>query len=331
MTAVKHAVAALLDGEQAETVIANMKLTYTTPESMKKHMSLVRTTIMEGNHYSPSFDLAPLRAFSEDPEIAAFATASLKEQCKIQREHKFNPTWSEEAEKCLSELQILPTNMNDFVQPKAEAIQIKRRAAKRLRQKNANVITVNGGEALLTLLTSILETAAPTTNLATLVCALATLSGRRKCELLNGRSTFDAVPEKPTLALFTGQLKTKSTTPRPYVIPLCCTYATFIHGFSTLRAIQERNGGVTHLTNAEVDAKYRYLSAMPALQLPDIHSLRALYIMYVFDNLYECSASFNETAWVCLGHRELTESLHYAGVKIRDCNNITFKFGKLKL
>ena len=85
---------------------------------------------------------------------------------------------------------------------------------------------------------------------------------------------------------------------------MSCTYATFIHGFSTLRAIQERNGGVTHLTNAEVDAKYRYLTVMPALQLPDIHSLRALYIMYVFDNLYECSASFNETAWQAQAVRE---------------------------
>ena len=111
--------------------------------------------------------------------------------------------------------------MNDFVMPKAEAFQIKRRAAKRLREKNSNVIIVHGGEALLALLTSILENATPTTNLATLLCALAAVSGRRKCELLNGRSTFDPVPEKPTMTRFTGQLKTKSATPRPYVIPLC--------------------------------------------------------------------------------------------------------------
>ena len=80
-----------------------------------------------------------------------------------------------------------------------------------------------------------------------------------------------------------------------------------------------------------MDDKYRYLCVVPALQMPDIHSLRSLYVTYVFDNLYECSASFNETACVCLGHRELTELLHYAGVKIRDCDNIKFKFGKLTL
>ena len=218
----------------------------------------------------------------------------------------------------LSELQILPTNMNDFVHPKAEAFQIKRRAANRLRQKNgyANVITVHGGEALLTMLTSILETAAPTTNLATLVCALAALSGRRKCELLNGRSTFDQVPEKPTLALFTGQLKTKSTTPRPYVIPLCCTYATFIHGFSTLRAIQERNGGVTHLTNAEVDTKYRYLTVMPALQLPDIHSLRALYIA----ELDESEGGGIKRDSVCQGRCNAPHMGSERPIPLRECN-----------
>ena len=62
-----------------------------------------------------------------------------------------------------------------------------------------------------------------------------------------------------------------------------------------------------------------------------MHTLRSLYITYIFDNLYECPCSFNETARVCLGHKELTESLHYASLKVRGCERIRYQFGKLEL
>ena len=100
-----------------------------------------------------------------------------------------------------------------------------------------------------------------------LLCALAVVSGRRSTELLNGRSTFIAVPHKPTLALFEGQLKTKSDTPRPYVIPLCCNFDTFSRGLHALRVIQHRDGGVAHLTSTEVSDRYRWItiSTIPEL------------------------------------------------------------------
>ena len=334
MAAVKIAIKELLAGNDAHTVISEMKKTYTTAESMKKHMSLVRSGIIEGGHYSDKIDLTPLRAFAQDPEIEAFLTASLKQQVQIQRKHNSDPTWSDGAEECLANLQLLPSNMDDFVMPKKETNLIKRRAAKRLREKNANIITVNGGQNLLSHITSTLDAAAPTDNLASLLCALSVVSGRRSCEILNGQSNFEHIPNKPTLARFWGQTKTKSAMPRPYVIPLCCTFSTFKRGFETLRAIQARDGGVTDLTNAQVTDKYRWVSvrAIPLLaKLPNIHSLRSLYITFIYDNLYDCPWSFNETACVCLGHKELSESLHYAGVKVRDCEGIKYKFGKLDL
>ena len=88
-----------------------MRKTYTTPESMKKHMSIVRSKIMEGGHYSQECNLDPLRAFAVvNPDVASFLAATLKQQYKTQREHKFNPTWSKEAEKCLADLKLLPEN-----------------------------------------------------------------------------------------------------------------------------------------------------------------------------------------------------------------------------
>lgn len=66
-------------------------------------------------------------------------------------------------------------------------------------------------------------------------------------------------------------------------------------------------------------------------QLANIHALRSLYIALVYDNVYECHCSFNETAHVCLGHKEFTESLHCAGVKVRGCDAIKYVFGTLDL
>lgn len=121
-------------------VISEMRRTYTTPESMKKHMSLVRSKIIQGGHYSEASDLAVL------------------------------------------------------------------------------------------------------------LCTLTVVSGRRSTELLNGRSTFLAVPEKPTLALLQGQLQTKSDTPRHYVIPLCCHFDTFSRGLDALRTIHISTVTVALLT-----------------------------------------------------------------------------------
>ena len=67
------------------------------------------------------------------------------------------------------------------------------------------------------------------------------------------------------------------------------------------------------------------------MQLANVHALRSLGIVLIYDSLYECPCSFNETARVCLGHKELTESLHYAGVKVRGCEEIRYKFGTLEL
>ena len=83
MAAVKTAVQQLLAGDSATTVMAEMQKTYTTPESMKKHMSLVRSKIMDGGHYSNLFDTSSLQKFAEIPEIASFLSANLKEQVLV--------------------------------------------------------------------------------------------------------------------------------------------------------------------------------------------------------------------------------------------------------
>ena len=136
MAAVKVAVQQLLAGWPASAVIAKMRITYTTPESMKKHKSIVKSKIIEGGHYSRECDLAPLRAFAlVNLDIASFLTVTLKQQCKTQRKHKFNLTWSEEAERCLADLKLLQKNLDEIVMSTAETSAVKRRAATRLRDQ----------------------------------------------------------------------------------------------------------------------------------------------------------------------------------------------------
>ena len=173
--AIKEAANMLLQGYPASQVISTMRLTYKTPESMKSNMSLVKKEILKGDHYSPEYDDTPLRAFKDNPEIASFLDSTLEEKCKIQKRHEYDPTWPEEAEEHLRNLQILPSNLDDFVMSKREMVGIKRRAATKLREKNANVIVVEGGEKLLSELVAILETSTVFSNIS--AAEVNTLSG----------------------------------------------------------------------------------------------------------------------------------------------------------
>eukprot|EP00966_Prymnesium_polylepis_P235986 5457739-Prymnesium_polylepis.1 len=47
--------------------------------------------------------------------------------------------------------------------------------------------------------------------------------------------------QTPMSALFTGQLKKKTTASEPYVIPLLCDYETFAHGMAVLRSKQHES------------------------------------------------------------------------------------------
>eukprot|EP00966_Prymnesium_polylepis_P257574 5950404-Prymnesium_polylepis.1 len=52
-----------------------------------------------------------------------------------------------------------------------------------------------------------------------------------------GDASFARGPT-PNSAVFTGQLKKKTTAPEPYIIPLLCDFETFAHGMAVLRSKQ---------------------------------------------------------------------------------------------
>ena len=121
-----------------------------------------------------------------------------------------------------------------------------------------------------------------------------------KTKNLNGRSKFEPTYHN-LMAMFEGQLKTKDDGRQSsYGIPLLCPFDTFMRGFDALRAKQAKDGGVAHLTNAEISTKYRSLQSQigkvfPSLTGWQIKTLRSLYAAFVFE-LYDCPYNFNATA-----------------------------------
>ena len=341
MVAWKVAMQQLLDGKEAKDVIAEMWNTYTTLQSMDKHMSKVRTAIKSGCHYASEYkdSVAPLSRFVQDePEILAFLTAPLKKQCQMQKDHGINPVWSEGAEEALAKVQLLPSNMEDFHLTKSESVKLKLTKAENLRKKNRSVITVPEGGKVLRLITAMLDTSTSSDGYARLLCCLAAVSGRRKTEILSPRSEFEAVEGRPTFSMFTGQLKTKNDdNDLEYQIPLLCTFDTFKRGLDSLRKKQESDYGLKDLAslkNEDIGDKYRFISrdlsrgAVPPFAKFEIKDLRSFYAACVFQ-CYHCPHTFNETACQILGHREIQESLHYSNLRVQELGAFVDSFGSL--
>ena len=341
MPAWKVAVQHLLDGAEAKDVISEMWKTYTTLQSMDKHMSKVRTAIKNGSHYAKEYkdSVTPLSRFvQQEPEILAFLTAPLKKQCQIQKDHEIDPTWSHDAEEALANVQLLPKNLEDFHLTKSELVKLKRLKATNLKEKNRSVITVEEGAKVLRLVTAMLDTATSSDSYARLLCCLAAVSGRRKTEILSPRSEVQTVDGKPTVALFSGQLKTKNEDDDlEYEIPLLCSYDTFKRGLDCLRAKQEDDYGLEDLaalTNEDIGAKYNFIyrdisrGAVPPFASFEIKDLRSFYAACVF-KCYVCPHTFNATACQILGHREIQESLHYSNIRVEELGALEGSFGLL--
>jgi hypothetical protein len=238
----------------------------------------------------------------------------------------------------LANVQLLPKNLEDFHLTKSELVKLKRTKAQNLKEKNRSVITVKDGEIVLRLVTAMLDTATSSDGYARLLGCLAAMSGRRKTEILSPRSEFEAVQGKPTVALFTGQLKTKNEDDDlEYEIPLLCSYDTFKRGLDCLRAKQEDDYGLeclSALTNEAIGDKYNFIKrdlsrgAVPPFASFEIKDLRSFYAACVF-KCYVCPHTFNATACQILGHREIQESFFYNNIRVEELGALEGSFGLL--
>ena len=333
MSSIEIAATQLLAGAPADHAISTLRETYKTDSSLSSAMSRVRALILDRNQPPPEYDTSELLSFISNPEIETFLASPLRDQHRIQREHRTRSSWGPEAEQALSRLQILPKSLDEFTLTKEETLSLKRQREESLLTKNDHLITFDL-QKLLQTCTAMLETASPTHPFARLILPLLAASGRRFGELVNGRSTF-APTTNPHYTLFAGQLKKRRPQP-PYIIPLLVPFSSFAKGLLAFR--QKQGGSVTNLTNAQATARYqpnaqRYLEAggLPGVPLScHIHDLRSVYVASV-DTLFLSPVSTPRMAMKLLGHETLLDSLAYSSAKAEDVGPLLHSLGPLHL
>lgn len=146
--------------------------------------------------------------------------------------------------------------------------------------------------------------------------ALLVLTGRRTCEILNGRSLFTA--RTPHSLWFEGQLKREPG--RAYAIPVLADSAAILRAIERVRHMQPAS--IAAATNAAVSARYqsglgRYMASHPAYGTSKAHTCRSVYVALV-RALFECEGwTLQAIAHRVCGHADLCDALHYTALDVR--------------
>ena len=311
----RQAVRMLLDGHSSDDVIRFVKQRITTLKSLNTTMSLIRTMLMHEENRSPECDLTELR---QHAEAADFLNAPLAEQYKIARAHKSYPSWSAVAEEALQRVTLLPSGVDDFFLSRADIVELKRSQAAAQKAKNDSVVVIKEPERVIERLEETLRNASSEHDVAHLALALLLCSGRRTVEILNGRSTFEAV-DSEYHCLFRGQAK-KRDKGTAYVIPLLCPFPAFQHCLGVLRKTQPAD--IATRSNVDVHNMYqgklrRHIAKGGLAGMPEVtvHDHRAAYCSFVY-SLFVSSKTFASTICDVLGHESLDESLCYSHVRL---------------
>ena len=319
------------------------KDSYST-NTLKTYVSNVKSmalTEYESDCRNPHCDFEALKGVADkedEDDVDAFVAAPLKVQLEIQRRHRANPTWSDEAEDALANLDLLKESIASFAISKREVRLIKRKDKANMQARWDSVIVVSDGAALLERATKMLESARPSDGYVTLLAPLLLVSGRREIEILNtcsGRASFEKVGERTVR--FAGQCKTKkSEGAPPFVIPLLSTSDAFL---KAIAALQEKRGDVSGLSNKELHERMDAFFTATFLQrafptlLPESakwHTLRSFYLQYV-NVLFSHSKAVNWLGTLILGHFDEHESLRYNATRIDGLEGLKGTFGALEL
>ena len=324
----------LVDGVDASAVLDALRARYTTAASMQWAISKVRARVFDADARHPAYDVAPLRAVADgDAAVLAFLDAPLREQVKIQREHRSAPSWTQAQEDALAAVALLPDGVAALALTHSQSIGLKRAREARLVEKN-RALTVIDADLVLRCMLDLLNRASPAQPYAKLVVPLLLVTGRRLSEIC-GRATLEPVPDITHHAVFTGQLKTKSTVPRPYRIPLLAPSPIVQRALAALRAKQ---GDLAGLTTHEVKVRFqsnvqrgiemgKVDAALPSFH---IHELRAMYASLVH-HCFVSPWSFAATTAAVLGHASLHESLNYSNVRLENADAMRGCLGALRL
>lgn len=312
-----------LKSDDADLVLKDMRKRYTTVRCLRVKTGLVRKLYM-GND-SEEFTEA-LEKIKDEYKIKPEEFAWIEEITTLDPDKGpwygikslKSPKFPEIATKLHGLPRRLPKNVWNLSVTKNELKECKKLATNVKLKANSKRLKVEGKE-LLDYCRTVVDTFESRT-MYELALAVIFLTGRRTCEIMNGKSVFTMVTDRTVL--FEGQAKKKNTC--QYEIPILYEYSKIHDAFLHLRKMQ----GSIPEKNDQVTSKYssglrQYLLENSIFkQVLKIHNLRKTYAclcLKLFDwgepsDLYICMH--------ILGHNDLTEPIVYNVIDVGPTNNI---------
>ena len=304
-------------GCSGDIVMKMLRETCPTPGALSCCVSRVRSKMISEMPIPSCAVVERMLPFKDEIGVSDFLSSkSLSDMVKTQRDHKFNPMWSDAAEQALSSLVLIPQHLSSLKLSERESLSKKRIQENALMKKQDDLIQVFQSGQLLQHAIHLARCATIDMSYARLSLPLLLLSGRRTTELLNGKSTFIRMDACATGCIFSGQIK-KRGEHCSYQIPLLCDIDTFENALSVLRSKQkfeQLEAEATHSRYAKVLNKGIKL-LFPIAK--NVHQLRSIYAAFVY-HLYLCNTTFNKACMKILGHDDLCVSLSYNNCILHD-------------
>ena len=317
----------LLGGVEGSEVVHNLREHYATQCCFEKKLSSVRRAYLRrctrGPHYADDMrevlELASGDAEAER-DLRRLAAMEVWQQYDTLHRHRKHGLFQDRRalNQRVAAIRLLPGNMESFVLSPNDRAQSLARKHSALVARNSAQIRVQRPRELLETQLHVLAHGA--SSRAAEILALLLVSGRRQAEILNGRSTFQAVPDYPNHARFCGALKKKTDHLRPppecvLIIPLLCPFSLFDSALARTRTRQGEAAAAC--SNREVSRRYcAQLGAAAKKHFPMIskpHDLRGLYVKYV-EARFVHDVAFPLLCMLSLGHDSMSEALHYMTV-----------------
>ena len=326
----------LIQGLDGYKVVENLRRYFKTVKSFEKNISNVRRCFLQedirGEFYTEdlnkAFEMANNTSDLSKKEealsrLTIFQNLKVAEQYDVLKKREFILDFHE-LNNHMNCFRLLPQNLKTFSMSRAELESCKEEKKKTLLYSNCGAIQIQSISDILEFQIDVLRNGSKIVSHE--ILALLLVSGRRECEILNGKSTFETIQGHPNHIRFTGVLKKKedvfhkqTSFEKSVVIPLLCSCDLFMSAFDRLR--QRQKPDILCLTNKEVTQ--RYSSSLSAAQktvfpmIEKVHHLRQIYAKFV-DIMFEHDVSFPLLCMFALSHDVIEDSLFYSRIKIQN-------------
>lgn len=347
---VKDQVLLLNSGEKGEVVMKNIRKHYKTCKSFEKNVSNVRREYLRCGKRHTKYEEDLKKAFyistqhhvfegDASRKLEKFQELPLIDQYDALRSSKKYGfvTGYDLLNAHMADFRLVPDNFDALSLTAEELLECKEEKRKTLISRNRTSILVKNAKDLLDSQIDILKNGSKSSAKEIIACLF--VSGRRECELLNGKSKFECIENYPFYVKFTGVLKKKCNNLEDevaevtVVIPLLCESSVFLSAYERLRSRQQDDIRV-HQSLSNKQVAQRYASQLYNVQKSDfsmlgkVHDLRGLYAKLV-DVMFEHTCAFPLVCMFALSHDVIEDSLHYSSITLECYDELKKKNGNL--